>query len=163
MPLSQSELLDLIDDVNVMVAQVIASFAELNESMVDDVATATAKERVAKLKQKTDHAKQQLADLRDRQRHRQEIERRRKENERERNKTAKNEGRNGGMVTLRAASGRVIGYMRVMGPNQTDFYDRTGKLVAREIGNLTYDGRGRVAFRGRLGLVVVGADTRLAE
>ena len=155
MPLSQSELLDLVDDVNVAVAQAIASYAELNEGMVDDAATDAAKAKVERLKLKTDDAKRRLADLKDRQRHKREVDRRRKEHER----SATNEGKMSGMVTLRAVSGRVIGYMRVMGKDQTDFYSASGKLVAREMGGMTYS-NGRAVFRGTLGLLVLGMALR---
>lgn len=157
MPLSHSELLDLVDEVNVAVAQAIASYAELNEGMIDDAATDAAKAKVDRLKLKTDDAKRRLADLKDRQRHKREVERRRKEVERE-TKPRQTEGKSSGMVTLRAASGRVIGYMRVVSKDQTDFFSSSGKLVSREVGNWTYDYRrgGKVAFRGSLGLVVLG-------
>lgn len=155
MPLSQSELLDLVDEVNVAVAQVIASYAELSEGMIDDAAADAAKEKLERLKQKTDDAKRRLSDLKDRQRHKREVEKRRKEHER----SATNESKTSGMVTLRAANGRVIGYMRVMNKNQTDYFDRTGKLVAREVGGVTYS-NGQAVFRGKLGLVVLGASLR---
>jgi ABC-type sugar transport system ATPase subunit len=155
MPLTQSELLDLIDEVNVAVAQVIASYAELNEGMIDDAATGAAKEKLERLKAKTDDAKQRLADLKDQQRHKAEVERQRREREHERRKAQQTEGKSSGMVTLRAASGRVIGYMGVMGKNQTDFFSASGKLVAREVGGMTYS-NGKAVYRGRLGLVVLG-------
>ncbi len=161
MPLSQSELLDLVDEVNVVVAQAIASYAELSEGMVDDAVTDAAKTKVERLKSKTDDAKRRLADLKDRQRHKKELARQRQEHERE-TKPRQTEGKNSGMVTLRAASGRVIGYMRVMGKDQTDFFSASGKLVAREIGGVggvTYS-NGKAVYRGKLGLVVLGQSLR---
>ena len=158
MPLSQSELLDLVDEVNVAVAQAIASYAELNEGMIDDTATDAAKTKVERLKAKTDAAKRRLADLKDRQRHKREVEMRRKEIER--GKTQQTEGKNTGMVTLRAASGRVVGYMRVTGKDRTDFYSASGKLVAREVGGVTYDGQGKMVYRGKLEMVVLGQSIR---
>ena len=155
MPLSHSELLDLVDEVNVAVAQAVANYAELNEGMIDDAATDAAKAKVERLKAKADAAKQRLTDLRDRQRHKREMERRRKENERQR-ESQQTEGRRTGMVTLRDAAGRAVGFMRQMGPNRTDYFDKTGKLVSREVGEMTYNASGRAAFRGKLGLAVLG-------
>ena len=158
MPLSHSELLDLVDDVNVAVAQAIASYAELSEGMIDDAATDEAKTKVERLKLNTDAAKKRLADLKDRQRHKREVERRRKEIER--GKTQQTESKNTGTVTLRAASGRVVGYMRAVGKDRTDFFSASGKLVAREVGGVTYDGQAKMVYRGKLGLVVLGHNTR---
>jgi fructose-1,6-bisphosphatase/inositol monophosphatase family enzyme len=156
MPLTQSELLDLVDDVNVAVAQVIASYAELSEGMVDDAATDAAKTKVERLKSKTDAAKKRLADLKDRQRHKRELEKLRKQRDKSAARPTTNEGKNTGMVTLRAASGRVVGYMRATGKDRTDFYSAAGKLVAREVGGVTYDGQGKMVYRGKMGLVVLG-------
>lgn len=64
------------------------------------------------------------------------------------------------MVTLRAASGRVVGYMRATGKDRADYFDQTGKLVAREVGGVTYDGQGKMVYRGKLGLVVLGSSLR---
>jgi len=52
-----------------------------------------------------------------------------------------------GMVTLRDGS---------FGKGRTDFYDRTGKLVAREMNGKTYDARGRLAAPDLQGLRVLG-------
>jgi hypothetical protein len=156
MPLTQSELLDLVDEVNVAVAQAIASYAELNEGMVDDAATDAAREKVDRLKQKTDHAKRRLADLKDRQRHKREVERRRKEHEREAKKLHQTEAKDSGTVYLRDGSGRVIGFMRMLGKGRTDFFLTTGKLVAREVGGRTLTATGKLAAPDRQGLRVLG-------
>ena len=154
MPLSRDEVLALVDEVNVAVAEVIANFAQLKEGMVDKALTDAAKEKVERLKQDTLVAKERLSDLKDRQRHKREVEQTRKEHERERSKTQQTEGKNSGMVTLRAVSGRVVGYMRVMSKDQTDYFSASGKLVSREVGNLTY-ASGKAVYRGRLGLLAL--------
>ena len=159
MPLSRDEVLALVDEVNVAVAEVIANFAQLKEGMVDKALTDTAKEKVDRLKQDTLAAKERLSVLKDRQRHKREMERQRKEHERERSKAQQTEGKNSGMVTLRAASGRVVGYMRAMGRDRTDFFSASGKLVAREVGNVTYS-NGKAVYRGRLGLLALGQSLR---
>jgi len=99
MPLSQSELLDLVDEVSVAVAHAIASYAELTEGMVDDA----AKSKVDRLKAKTDDAKKRLTNLRDRERHKRAVERRRKENERSASRAIATEGKTTG-VSLASSS-----------------------------------------------------------
>jgi hypothetical protein len=48
---------------------------------------------------------------------------------------------------------------RLKGKDQNDFFSASGKLVAREVGNLTY-ANGKAVYRGRLGLVVLGQDLK---
>lgn len=154
--MKSENLAAILDDIVASIGEILVTHAELSEGMLDDAATDAAKEKLERLKAKTDDAKQRLADLKDRQRHKREVERTRKEHER----AATNEAKMSWAVTLRAASGRVIGYMRVMGKNQTDFFSASGKLVAREVGNVTY-ANGRAVYRGRLGLVVLGQSLRV--
>jgi hypothetical protein len=145
------ELAAILDDICATIGELLVTNAQLKESMVDDAATDAAKEKLDRLKQDTLAAKGKLADIKQRQQRKHELEKIRKDHERERT----TEGKNSGMVTLRAANGRCIGYMRVMGKEQTDFFSASGKLVAREVGNVTY-ANGKAVFRGRLGLVVLG-------
>jgi len=153
--MNSGELSAILDDIVASIGEILVTHAELTEGMVDDAATNTAKASLERLKKKTDAAKKKLAALRDRQRHKREVERQRKENERQRG-SQQNESKNSGTVTLRDASGRTIGFMRQLGPSHTDFFDRAGKLVAREVGDVTYNASGRAVFRGRLGLAALG-------
>jgi hypothetical protein len=148
MPASQPELGDLLDDICASIGEILVSHAQLTEGLVDDAATDTAKEKVERLKQKTADAKQQLEKLRDAQRRKREL--------LTLNKATQNESRDSGMVTFRNGAGKVVGYMRAMGPNRTDYFFRSGKLVAREIGGMTYDAEGKAVYQGKLGLVVLG-------
>jgi hypothetical protein len=45
--------------------------------------------------------------------------------------------------------------MVLLWKGRTDYFDRTGKLVAREVGGMTYS-NGKALFRGRLGLLALG-------
>ena len=47
--------------------------------------------------------------------------------------------------------------MRAVGKDRTDIFSASGKLVARDISGVTYDGRGKLVYRGNLGLVVLGS------
>jgi hypothetical protein len=155
MPLTQSELLDLIDEVNVAVAQAIASYAELNEGMIDDAATGAAKEKLERLKAKTDDAKQRLADLKDQQRHKAEVERQRRERERERQSTNESKSPQS-RVALLNAKGQWIGWVETQRDGKVNVYDARGRIVARELNGITLDRTGRFVGRGRQGLVVLG-------
>jgi chemotaxis response regulator CheB len=63
-------------------------------------------------------------------------------------------------LTLRDGAGKVIGYMRIY-REKTDFFSRTGKFVAREIGDhATYLVSGKLAARDRQGMRVLGQSLR---
>lgn len=161
MPLSQSELLDLVDEVNVAVAQVIASYAELNEGMIDDAATDAAKDKLERLKAKTDDAKRRLSDLKDRQRHKREVEKRRKEHERQTARSAANESKSPqSRVALLNAKGQWIGWVETQRDGKVNVYDARGRIVARELAGITLDRTGRFVGKGRQGLVVLGSALR---
>jgi len=85
--MNSGELPAILDDIVASIGEILVTHAELTESMVDDAATNTAKASLERLRKKTDTAKNKLADLRDRQRHKREVERQRKDRERERTKS----------------------------------------------------------------------------
>ena len=150
MPLSHDEVLALVDEVNVAMAEVIANFAQLKEGMVDDGATDAAQAGLERLKQKTDDAKRQLSDLKNRQRHRREMERQRKEHERERSKAQQTEGKSTkGRVALLNAKGQWIGFVESLASGNVNIYDSRGRLVSRQLAGLTLDRAGRFVGRGR--------------
>lgn len=85
--MNSGELSAILDDIVASIGEILVTHAELTEGMVDDIATSTAAASLERLKKRTDAAKQKLAVLRDRQRHKREVERQRKENERARMKS----------------------------------------------------------------------------
>ena len=85
--MNSADLSSLLDDIVASIGEILVTYAELTEGMVDDAATNTAKASLERLRKKTDTAKNKLADLRDRQRHKREVERQRKDRERERTKS----------------------------------------------------------------------------
>jgi hypothetical protein len=125
MPLTDSELLELVDEVNVAVAQAIAGYAELNEGMIDDAATDAAKEKLERLKSKTDDAKRRLADLKGRQRHKREVERQRKEHERQTARSAANESKSPTRIRVLDGKGRAWGWIE-KGPKRIRVFSATG-------------------------------------
>lgn len=156
MPLSKTEVLALVDEIDVAISELVLNFAQLTEGMIDDAATDGAKEKLERLRQDTQSAKQKLSDLKDRQRHKKEIERQRKEHERERNKHATNEGKSSsGTLTLRDGAGKVVGFIRFQ-KHRTDYFNRTGKLVAFEISHKTFGDGAKFLGAGNQGLRVLG-------
>lgn len=150
--MTSEDLIDLLSDVTTLLGTALAQHVELTESLSSQGVESQSK-KLETLKAKLAGEKLKLAKLKDAAKRRRELE---KANQHQPSAwPTANEGKNSGMVTLRSASGRVIGYMRAMGSNRTDFFSASGKLVAREVGDLTY-GDGKAVYRGRLGLVVLG-------
>jgi hypothetical protein len=156
--MTRDELIELISDVTVMLGTALAQHVELTES-IEGAGVESQRLKLDALKAKLAGEKLKLAKLKDAAKRKRELEKLRHDNERLTARSAANEGKNSGMVTLRAASGRCIGYMRVMGKDQTDFFSASGKLVAREVGGVTYS-NGKAVYRGKLGLVVLGQSLR---
>lgn len=157
--MTRDELLDLISDVTTLLGTALVQHVELTESIAG-AGVESQRLKLDALKARMADEKLKLARLKDAAKRKRELEKLRHSNERQTWRSAANESKNTGMVTLRVASGRVVGYMRVTGKDRTDFFDRTGKLVAREVGGVTYNRRGRAIFRGHLGLIALG-DTAL--
>ena len=155
------ELAAILDDICATIGELLVTNAQLKETMVDDAATETAQDKLDRLKQDTLAAKERLATLKKQQRHKHEVEKTRKDHEKQAARPATNEGKSSsGMLTLRDAAGRVVGFVRV-GKSRTEYFSPAGKLVAREIGGATYDFSrgGRLASRDRQGLRVLGQDS----
>lgn len=153
--MTRDELIDLLSDVTSLIGTALAREVELKESFASDAADAQ-RAKLDALKAKLAGERLKLQKLNAASKRRRELEKKRHENERQTARSAANESKNTGMVTLRDGAGRVVGFMRVMGPNRTDFFDRTGKLVAREIGGKTYFTSGKLASPDRQGLRVLG-------
>lgn len=153
--MTRDELIDLLSDVTTLLGTALAQHVALREG-IRGAGVEAQELKVDATKQQYDAAKERLKKLKDAAQRKRELEKIRGDHERSAWRPTANEAKNSGVVTLRAASGRVIGYMRAIGPNRTDFFLPSGQLVAREVGDVTYDGRGKVAYRGKLGLVVLG-------
>lgn len=142
--MTRDELIDLLSDVTTLLGTALAREVDLKESLASDAADSQrAKLDALKAKLAAERAKLQKLNAASKRK-------------RELKKLRQTEGRSGGTVTLRDGGGRVVGFMRVMGPHRTDFLDRTGKLVAREIGGKTYTASGKLAAHDRQGLRVLG-------
>lgn len=153
--MTRDELIDLLSDVTSLLGTALAREVELKESLTG-AGVESQRLKLDGLKAKLAGERLKLAKLKDAAKRKGELEKLRHDNDRSAARPTMNEAKNTGMVTLRAASGRVVGYMRKHGPNRTDYFDRTGKLAAREVGGVTYDGRGKMVYRGKMGLAVLG-------
>ena len=153
--MTEDELIEIISAVTTLLGTALAQHVELSESLLSGGAgVESQKLKLDAMKARLADEKSKLAKLKDAAKRRRELD---KANERSGRPgtSATNESKNSGMVTLRAASGRVIGYMRATGKDRADFFSASGKLVAREVGGMTYS-NGKGVYRGRLGLVALG-------
>lgn len=153
--MTRDELIELLSDVTSLLGTALAREVELKESLASDAADAQ-REKLDALKAKLAGERLKLQKLNAASKRRRELEKKRQENERGTARSAANESKNSGMVTLRDGAGRVVGFMRVMGPSRTDFFAASGRLVAREVGGKTYTATGKLAAHDRQGLRVLG-------
>ena len=155
--MTQDELIAVISDVTTLLGSALAQHVDLTETISTQQGAGVESQRLKldALKARLADEKLKLAKLKDAADRKRELEKLRHDNDRSAARPTTNESKNTGMVTLRATSGKIVGYSRTTGKNQTDFYDRTGKLVAREVGNFTYS-NGKAVYRGNLGLLVLG-------
>lgn len=152
--MSRDELIELLSDLTTLLGTALAQHVELTES-ISGAGVESQRLKLDALRAKLADEKLKLAKLKDATKRKKELEKLRHSNDRSAARPTTNEAKNSGMVTLRATSGRVVGYMRATGKDRADFYSAAGKLVAREVGDLTY-ASGKAVYRGRLGLVVLG-------
>ena len=66
-----------------MLGDILAKHVELNESLIDDAATDTAQDKIARLRKQTDDARQRLQKLRQAQKRRRDLEKLRANHEHE--------------------------------------------------------------------------------
>lgn len=155
--MTRDDLIDIISDVTTLLGTALAQCVELNESVGAGVESQTLK--LDALKARMADEKLKLAKLKDAAKRRRELELANQHDAPARRPA--NESRaSSGMLTLRDAAGKVVGYVRV-GKDRIEYFSRTGELVAREIGNATYDFSrgGRLASRDRQGLRVLGRNS----
>ena len=152
--MTPDELIELLSDVTTLLGTALAREVELKESLAG-AGVESQRLKLDALKAKLADEKLKLSKLKSAAQRKKELEKANQHQPSASRPTA-NESKRTGMVTLRDAAGRVVGFMRQLGPNRTDFFDRTGKLVAREVGGKTYTGTGKLAAHDRQGLRVLG-------
>jgi hypothetical protein len=149
--MTRDELIELISDMTSLLGTALAREIELNESIAG-AGVESQKLKLDSLKARLAGEKLKLAKLKDAAKRKKDLE---KANQ---HRTTANEGKSqSGMLTLRDATGKVVGFVRVM-RDRTEYFSPSGKLVAREIGGMTYDFSrgGRLASRDRQGMRVLG-------
>lgn len=150
--MNEDELIDIISDVTTLLGAALAQYIELNESIAG-AGVESQKLKVDALKARMADEKLRLAKLKDAAKRKTELQKLSAPSAWR--PTANESKSSSGMLTLRDAAGKVVGYVRVL-KNRTEYFSPAGKLVAREIGGATYDGRGRLASRDRQGMRVLG-------
>lgn len=156
--MTEDELIDIISDVTTLLGTALAQCVELNESVGAGVESQSLK--LDALKARMADEKLKLAKLKDAAKRRRDLTKANQHKPSASRPTANESKSSSGMLTLRDAAGKVVGYVRVL-KDQTEYFSRTGKLVAREIGGATYDFSrgGRLASRDRQGLRVLGQNS----
>lgn len=153
--MSRDELIDLLSDVTTLVGTAVAKEIELKESLAG-AGIATQSEKLESLKAKLGVERVKLAKLRDAAKRKRDLEKIRSTMSGRPPRSAANESKSSGTLTLRDGAGKVVGFVRTQGPNRTEIFSAKGKLVARETNGKTYYATGRPAGDGRQGLRVLG-------
>lgn len=158
MKLSQDELIQIISDVTTLLGQALAQHVALNESLLGAGAGVEAQQRkLDLLKTKLAGEKAKLAKLKDAAKRKKDLEKSNKQHDRPPARAAANESKcKLGRVALLNNQGRWIGFVETLAGGRVNVYDAKGRIVARELAGLTVDRTGRMAGRGKLGLVVLG-------
>lgn len=154
MKFSEDELIEILSDVTTMLGTALAQYVELNESLLDQSAGAQTQQKIDTLKAKLDDEKSKLKKLRAAQQRRRELEKIRKDHK---TKTPANESKStsSGVVMLRDGKGQLVGSMRVA-KDHTDYFTRTGKLIARYRDGKTYTAGGNYAGNLDQGMRLLG-------
>jgi hypothetical protein len=149
MKITDDELLDLIEDITVSLGQILLTHRELTEGLLDDGPTIRSQQKIEDLKKKLEGEKIRLAKSRRSQQRKRELEKVRDDHDTQVQSESKT-------TPVQNQSGKVIGWMQVVGPNRIHFLDHRGQVIGRFINGQTYDHRGRVVGLGNQGLRVLG-------
>lgn len=143
--MTHDELIELISDVTTLLGTALAQHVELTES-IDGAGIESQKLKLDALKAKLAGEKLKLAKLKD-------AEKRRKELQKQRQTEANSRP---SRIQLLNGQGRLIGWLHSEPSGKVTVYDAKGRLVARELNGITLDRTGRLAGRGRQGLLALG-------
>lgn len=153
MRITKEELSDILSQTTTMLGELLATLGQLREGLADQRQTAAQQDKIDRIKRDLEDEREELKALRRRQQHKRELEQLRNQ----RQKPSQKEGKTaGGMVALRNARGQLLGLLQTVGNDRVNILDAGGKLVAREIREMTLDRSGRLVGRGKLGLAVLG-------
>ncbi len=154
----QPELSELLDDITAAIGDILVSHFELQlESVGMLEPTDSAKKSIERIQKRLAGAKEKLAKAKEASARRKELEKLNSHNGRGARRHPANESKSpAGRIQLLNGQGRLIGWLHNETNGKVTVYDAKGRLVARELAGLTLDRTGRLAGRGRMGLVVLG-------
>ena len=157
MKLTDDELLGVIDEVTIALGEILLRHRNLRESLLATDAVSASQDRIEKRRTEIEKEREKIRKTRETIQRRRELERISKQHKDDANKKPQNEAGEGrsGITAIINQRGQVIGYRQESG-RQTNYLTAGGKLVAREVGGHTYDGRGGVSGRGKQGLRILG-------
>jgi len=157
MKFSDDELLSIIEDVTLALGQLLLTHRELTEGLLDQYQTDAEKEKIAGLRKQIEDEREKLSAIRHAQERKKELERIRKDHEKEAKASKEKQTEQKlGTVALRNQRGQLVGWVQTVGRNRVNILNPQGKVVAREIGKRTFDGRSQFRGYGSQGLRVLG-------
>ncbi len=153
--MTRDDLIDIISSVTSLLGDALTKYVDLNETIIGQSAgVASQTKKLDLLKARLAGEKLKLSKLKDAAKRRRDLE---KANQ---HKPTANESKtSSGMLTLRDATGKVVGYMRIF-KDHTDYFTSTGKLVARYRNLKTYTAGGAYAGNLDQGLRLLGQSLR---
>lgn len=149
MTITDDELLELIEDITVSLGQILLTHRSLTEGLLDDGPTERSQQKINDLKKRLELEKDRLTQHRRSQQRKRELEKLRRDHDKEVQSESKT-------TPIQNQSGRVLGWMQVVGQNRIHFLDHRGQVIGRFINGRTLDDRGRVVGMGNQGLRVLG-------
>ncbi len=154
--MTRDELIDLISDVTTLLGTALAREVELKESLASDAAD-SQRAKLDALKAKLAGERLKLQKLNAASKRRRELEKKHQENERQTWRSAANESKTPSRrIQLLNGQGRLIGWLHSEPSGKVTVFDAKGRLVAREMNGITLDRTGRLAGRGKQGLIALG-------
>jgi hypothetical protein len=146
---TDDELISLIEEVTTTLGQIFLSHRELTEGLLDDGPTERSQQKINDLKKRLDVEKDRLTQHRRSQQRKRELEKIRDDHQKDVQLESKT-------VPIQNQSGRVLGWMQVVGRNRIHFLDHRGQVIGQFINGRTLDHRGRMVGKGNQGLRVLG-------
>lgn len=166
MKANMAELNALLDEITAAIGEILATHSQLQlESISTLGGTDGYNKKLDSLKKQTELVKDRLKKHREAVKRQQGLDRIRKKNSQtERRGTGYKISESAGMKTLLGSKGQLIGRVRSMGRGRADFLSPSGRVVARETPDGTWDVvQNKKVSRQRMGMAVLGHYTPKLE
>jgi len=146
MKITRQELSDLLDDLTAKIGEILADHSILADIAISRQHIKDAQAKIKRMKDSLDKEKEKAAELKQREKRREYLNKLRQSRQ-----TAKRVTEAKQQERITDSKGRLIGWERPLSNGVVAFLDKTGRLVALERGNKTFDSQGRLVGSGRQG------------